>query len=336
MIINNNKGVEDVLSEYFEVGNSDVYHTMRVNRGDSGETIVKCVNMSEVYKRMSVDVLGYVQSERYIKDMSEVDTNGKSKICACVNEYTRNRYDGLTLEYVDMVLNNKGESRSLSSERVYEIMIEAAGGVGNIDWMNIYENVTAFRVNRDDVWMVLVERLLSSEIYEYYVNRYNIRNVRLINDYVPGKNERYILFDYDGGEYKRGLDNLMRNKRQWWRKMCGDNSRGRGDIKDYDKLLAGRSENLVLPDYCPVFKNIRLNYTQIDFSNGKHIQQCSEVAGYSDCGEAWSPASIDRIDSNKGYTYDNVRIISDYANLLKNKGSYTQLKLILEYMERNR
>ncbi len=84
-----------------------------------------------------------------------------------------------------------------------------------------------------------------------------------------------------------------------------------------------------------MFSNLRMNYTGIDFDGKDNIKKCSEVAGYSDKGETWSFASIDRVDSNKGYTYDNVRVISDYANLLKNKGTLEQLKMVLEYMKSN-
>jgi hypothetical protein len=79
---------------------------------------------------------------------------------------------------------------------------------------------------------------------------------------------------------------------------------------------------------------LRLNYTGIDFDNGKNnIKKCSEIAGCSDKGETWSFASIDRIDSNKGYSYDNIRIISQYANNLKHLGNIDQLRMLLKYMD---
>ncbi len=110
-------------------------------------------------------------------------------------------------------------------------------------------------------------------------------------------------------------------------------SNNRGDIKDYDVLLNGRSVTEVFPVYCPVFSNLRLNYTKIDFDGKHNLKKCSEIAGYSDMGETWSAASIDRIDSNKGYSYDNIRIISHYANTLKNVGTIDQMRRWVRYMD---
>lgn len=43
--------------------------------------------------------------------------------------------------------------------------------------------------------------------------------------------------------------------------------------------------------------------------------------------------SLDRFDNSKGYTKDNVRVISLRANTLKNDASLDEIKLILKYME---
>ena len=41
--------------------------------------------------------------------------------------------------------------------------------------------------------------------------------------------------------------------------------------------------------------------------------------------------SVDRIDSSKGYEPDNIMIISNKANRMKNNGSLEELNLIAEY-----
>lgn len=47
-------------------------------------------------------------------------------------------------------------------------------------------------------------------------------------------------------------------------------------------------------------------------------------------------ASLDRLDNNKGYTKENVRIISYRANRLKSDSSIQELRAIVEYMEQNK
>ena len=43
--------------------------------------------------------------------------------------------------------------------------------------------------------------------------------------------------------------------------------------------------------------------------------------------------SIDRIDSSKGYTADNITIISNRANILKRDATLTELKQLVEYYD---
>ena len=45
--------------------------------------------------------------------------------------------------------------------------------------------------------------------------------------------------------------------------------------------------------------------------------------------------SLDRIDNLKGYTKENIAVISLRANQLKNDGTLEELKLIVEYVEKN-
>lgn len=47
---------------------------------------------------------------------------------------------------------------------------------------------------------------------------------------------------------------------------------------------------------------------------------------------AGSP-SLDRVDNNKGYTLDNIKVISHRANALKNDATIEELKAIVKYME---
>lgn len=67
--------------------------------------------------------------------------------------------------------------------------------------------------------------------------------------------------------------------------------------------------DIVIPEFCPVLG--------IKLQPGSHTHQ--------DC----SP-SVDRIDSNKGYTKDNVWIISARANRIKNNATVEEIKLLYE------
>lgn len=75
-------------------------------------------------------------------------------------------------------------------------------------------------------------------------------------------------------------------------------------------------ENLNIPDYCPILK-IKLNYDGMD---------CYRTRGDD------SP-SIDRIDPTKGYTKDNIHIISWRANRIKNDGTPEEHRKIADYIE---
>ncbi len=44
--------------------------------------------------------------------------------------------------------------------------------------------------------------------------------------------------------------------------------------------------------------------------------------------------SIDRFDSNKGYTKDNIRIVSAKANALKSDGTLEEFLQIIKYIQR--
>lgn len=71
-------------------------------------------------------------------------------------------------------------------------------------------------------------------------------------------------------------------------------------------------EDIEIPEFCPVF--------------GMKLQRTGRHWGDS------SP-SLDRIDSTKGYTRGNVRVVSWLANRLKNNATVEQLELVIKYMK---
>lgn len=76
--------------------------------------------------------------------------------------------------------------------------------------------------------------------------------------------------------------------------------------------FAIEESDVVIPEICPVF--------------GTPLSMDSQSSDDS--------PSIDRVDSAKGYTPDNIRVISLRANKLKNNATKDELKAILAYMER--
>ena len=77
-------------------------------------------------------------------------------------------------------------------------------------------------------------------------------------------------------------------------------------------------ENLEIPDYCPVF-GIELNY-----------DGCSGETGFH--GRKENSPSLDQIYPGKGYTLDNLQIISWRANRIKNDATPEELLQLAEYM----
>ncbi len=70
--------------------------------------------------------------------------------------------------------------------------------------------------------------------------------------------------------------------------------------------------NLIIPKFCPVLGIL------LEFGKGQ-------------CGSISSSPTIDRIDNSKGYTKDNICIISHRANILKRDATPQELDLLAAY-----
>jgi hypothetical protein len=66
--------------------------------------------------------------------------------------------------------------------------------------------------------------------------------------------------------------------------------------------------DIIIPEKCPVFNKPLIYNTE------------------------YAP-SLDRLDSSKGYTKDNIRVISRRANTLKNNSNIKELESIIKYMK---
>ncbi len=88
---------------------------------------------------------------------------------------------------------------------------------------------------------------------------------------------------------------------------------GREVIITYEDLLP-------LPTHCSIL-GLELVYRSKKLNDKKQAQ-----------GEAAS-ASLDRIDSTRGYVPGNVRIISWRANTLRNNGTYAEMEAVARDLE---
>jgi len=92
------------------------------------------------------------------------------------------------------------------------------------------------------------------------------------------------------------------------KKILISNSRQRAKLAGLEHTLT--KDDLVIPDKCPVF-GFEL----------KRERKNSWIA---------SP-SIDRIDNNRGYTPDNIIIVSRRANILKKDATIEELQMMANF-----
>lgn len=327
-------------------GGGDVYYTFRgvicsqLKGGVNNMLYGKRVNLSVMYYKMIDDVIESMLDGKF-SEAEYLDKSGHVHCMVQMNKYTCKKY-GVSFDWVDRVVNKR--VGGFDMDRLYYCMIDRAGGVDKIDWMKLYDNTKSFITNNDDILMYIAKEMLKGDIYRYFVNRFNLRVVGVMTKVMSDKTlAKRIILEWDGGRRLERMGNIVRDKRDWWRfatygKVKGGNNE-RDNINDYDVLLNGRREDEVLPDVCPIDKNIVLNYTRIDFSsdNDNNIGECkrhNDIGGNGD--KIWSFASIDRIDSNREYSYDNVEIISQYYNTqVKNCASISQVCKLYHYQLKN-
>ncbi len=73
--------------------------------------------------------------------------------------------------------------------------------------------------------------------------------------------------------------------------------------------------DIIVPIYCPILGIL------LDHSRGR--------------GRRFNGASLDRIDSTKGYLKGNVQVISDLANRMKSDATIEQLKSFSNWIQTN-
>jgi hypothetical protein len=331
-------------NDFFDVGGTegDVMYSFTGNCSLTKDNVLygKTVNLSDMYDIMLDDVREFLFGGEFVSTIDKIVSKAGAGIPYLVSKYTVKKY-GISIERVYNKIRGNLSGTTMTVDTLFN-ELKVKYGITAIDWMYLYNNVSQFYTDDVDILEYMGNRILSNDIHEYFVTEYNLRTVGVVkkmrhcinkNNVSVGKSSNYINVEYNNGGYRDiGLSDFVISHKHWWMKVT-KKSQNRGDIRDYDLLLNGRSVTDVFPVYCPVFSNLRMNYTGIDFDGKNNIRKCSEIAGYSDKGETWSAASIDRIDSNKGYSYDNIRIISHYANHLKNVGNIDQWRRLVRYMD---
>lgn len=99
-----------------------------------------------------------------------------------------------------------------------------------------------------------------------------------------------------------------------WRRYTLSSLKYRAKIRNYDFDLT--LDDLNIPEFCPVFGiPLKINYGR------KHL------------GSRDAP-SVDRVDNNKGYTKDNIVIMSNRANILKKDGTLEEFEKLVTFLRK--
>ncbi len=347
-----NKTIINVSNDFFDVGgkDGDVMYSFTGNnacgiKSKSNSVLYgKTINLSEMYDTMLDSVREFLFGVEFLNSSEYNTSDNRKSMMYTVNKYTTKKY-GISIQCVyNKIHGIHGNIRdtTMTVDILFNELKNKYGMTG-IDWMYLYNNMKSFRTNDEEILDYIGNMILSNDIHEYFVTEYNLRTVGVVkktrhcinkNNVSVDKSRKCIKVEWNNGGLKEiPLSEFVRSYKHWWMMVTVHKNKDRCDIRDYDKLLNGRTVTEVFPKYCPVFSNLRMNYTGIDFDGKSNVRKCSEIAGYSDKGETWSAASIDRVDSNKGYSYDNIRIISQYANYLKNVGNIDQMRRLVQYMD---
>jgi hypothetical protein len=115
-------------------------------------------------------------------------------------------------------------------------------------------------------------------------------------------------------EYDRNYQANKRKDFEYRLRMLVNASKQRAKLKNRDHSITVEDIKAIYPidGCCPIFG------MKLEFNN----------AGFRE-----NSPSIDRIDSSKGYTLDNIQIISWKANRIKSYATVEELEVIVAYMK---
>ena len=306
---------------------------------DNGDRVIwskrgsRVINVWDEYVDMLASIRSFLFDGEFVEGSRYNRGNGYKDVKYGINKYVRDVY-GCGFDRTYNEVHGRSIGIRVTATEIYNALI-GYYGIDTMDWGYLFRGVSIFSTDNNDILEYIAkDTLVKGGIYEYFIKTYNLRVSGIVYD---DKGDRKVTkLDWDGGSRAIDLSELVVNKRHAW-KVNMTKYPERSGIRDYDRFLDGRDEGVVMPDRCPIFGNIVLNYTGIDFSGGRKNKKLCSNAVYKDSTElVWSFASVDRIDSNKGYTYDNIKVISDFANGLKNCYGEYHCERVLEYIRSTR
>lgn len=148
---------------------------------------------------------------------------------------------------------------------------------------------------------------IEKEVTDYYCDKQGNPNQNFCkkcqNIRYKGQREKYRLANKD--KVKKWKHNSYKNNIQQY---IYSNARARAKSKKQEFTIT--RNDVIIPEFCPIL-GIKL-----------------EVL---DSGRTGSSPSIDRLDNEKGYTPENILVISDRANTLKSDSTQEERRKIYNF-----
>jgi len=130
--------------------------------------------------------------------------------------------------------------------------------------------------------------------------------------YGRGEHKKVYMKQYEKSEVGKDVVRRYRDTSKGIVSKLFRSAKARAKRKNLEFSLT--RDDIKIPETCPIL--------------GILLRRDKNIKGPSP-----SAPSLDRIDSEKGYTKDNVEVISHRANTLKSNGTLEEFKLIIKYLE---